>query len=397
MKTGASAATDEATLVFGGDTTSAYLASQTLELGPDVYWPKIAELFRGHDVAVVNLESPLISTTVAPPTKTGPVLTGSTSFASFLASSGVTAVTLANNHIMDAGAAGLESTRDALLQANVACVGAGATLAAAQEPLLIRTPAGTIGLLSVAEGEFSSATARSGGAAPLYETAIVAQLRSLSSACSLLIVVYHGGHEGYPLPSPDMVRRCRAFADAGAAAVVCHHAHVVSGCEVHGESVIAYGLGNLMFDVPTPPYPGWNVGALLSLRVRSGKVVEWRLIGTEQRANTPAVGLQSNSRGFEEELAKNSGIVSNGVDLAAEFSRFCRSEREYRLAALLGLNRVERRLVRWGVHPWWRIRRSAYLSILGTIQCESNREAAVEILRQELGLSAGNDLRGECR
>jgi hypothetical protein len=187
------------------------------------------------------------------------------------------------------------------------------------------------------------------------------------------------------------VRRCRAFADAGAAAVVCHHAHVVSGCEVHGGSVIAYGLGNLMFDVPQPPQPSWNVGALLRLKVRSDQIVDWQLVGTEQLKSTPAVRLISSKERFDDVVARNSTIISNAADLAAEFASFCRSSREFRLATLLGLNRVERRLVRWGVHPWWRIRHSALLGVLAMFQCESHREAAIETLRQELGLEAGDD------
>lgn len=397
LATIANTVVDEATLVFAGDTTPAYLGSRAIELGPDVYWPEIARTFREHDVAIVNLESPLVATLETAARKSGPVLTGSVAFADFLASSGVTAVTLANNHIMDAGVAGLESTRAALRRAGIQSTGAGTTLATAQEPLIISTLAGTIGVLSVAEREFSAASARSGGAAPLDETTIVAQLRSLSSECSLSILVYHGGHEGYALPSPEMARRCRGFAQAGAAAVVCHHTHVVSGCEVHAGSIIAYGLGNLLFDVPQPPYPTWNSGAFLSLRIRSGRIVEWRLIGTEQGISLPAVGLLRTTEGFERQLSDTSRIISSGADLAAEFEDFCRSSRAFRLAALLGLSRVERLLLRWGLHPWWRVRRSALLDMLGTIQCESNREAAIETLRQELGLAVSQQASGQRR
>jgi hypothetical protein len=385
MTTAAERGPCEATLVFGGDTTPAYLGTRAMELGPDVYWPEIASLFREHDVAIVNLESPLVATLQSPATKTGPVLTGSVEFAGFLASSGVTAVTLANNHIMDAGAVGLESTCKALRQAHVLSVGAGANLAAAREPLLVRTAAGTIGVLSVAEAEFSAASAGSGGAAPLDEAATVNQMKALFPDCGVVIVVYHAGHEGYELPSPDRVRRCRALVDAGAAAVVCHHSHVVSGCEVYGGSVIAYGLGNLMFEVPRPDYPTWNTGALLSLRVRSGKIVEWRLIGTEQGRTIPAVRLLSNTEGFERKVTENSRIISNASELAAEFARFCRSSRVILWTALLGLNRAERGLVRRGVYPWWRIRHSALLGTLALIQCGTLREAMTEVLRQELG------------
>lgn len=387
----------EATLVFGGDTVPISQGTGAIEVGPDVFWPEIAALFREHDVAVVNLECPLVSTETTPPKKSGPVLTGSVQFADFLAASGVKAVTLANNHIMDAGMVGLESTKKALQQANVLAVGADVTLDLAQEPLIFPTAAGTIGVLSIAEGEFSAASHLAGGAAPLHEANVVSQLRALSSNCDLAIVVYHGGHEGYELPSPEMVRRCRAFATAGAGVVVCHHAHVVSGYEEYEGSVIAYGLGNLMFDDPQPPFSAWNVGALLSLRVCSGRVLEWKLIGTEQYRTPPGVRFVGSPERFDEAVALNSAIISCAAELEDEFAKFCRSSREFRLGLLLGLTRVERRLLRWGAYPWWRIRRHSLLPILGTIQCESNREATVEILRQELGLSRSNNAVGRER
>jgi hypothetical protein len=378
----------EATLVFAGDTSPVHRGAWAARLGPNVFWPEIASLFKEHDVAVLNLESPLVSATAAPPLKCGPILTGDPHFAGFLALSGITAVTLANNHMMDAGIAGIESTRAALQRARVLCTGAGHTLVAAQEPLLLPTRAGTIGVLSVAEGEFSTASARLGGSAPLDDMTIAMQLRALSLDCSLTVVVFHGGNEGYDLPSPDMARRCRAFVDAGAGAVVCHHSHVTSGCEVYKGSVIAYGLGNLMFDLPQPPYASWNIGALLSLRVGSGGVTDWRLIGTEQDMAIPLVRLVKDRGWFEEEVAKKSAIISSRVDLAAEFGRFCRLSREAYLDRLLGLNRIERRLLHWGARPWWRLRRSTLLAALNVLECESHRQAAAEVLRQELGLSA---------
>jgi hypothetical protein len=382
----------EVTLLFGGDTCPVGRGAAAVQLGPDVFWPEIAALFREHDLTVVNLETPLVATETAPSSKCGPTLAGTTRFAGFLGASGITAVTLANNHVMDMGAEGLESTLRALDEAGVLSTGAGQTLAAAQKPLLLPTPAGTIGLISVAEGEFSAASARAGGAAPLSEATVAAGLQQLSPQCTLSIVIYHGGNEGRHLPSPEMVRRCRAFVDLGAAAVVCHHAHAVSGCEEYRGGVIAYGLGNLMFDWPRASSASWCTGALLSLRVRAGRVISWRLLGTEQDMAVPVVRVIRDRDSFEAEVTERSAIISDSVELGTEFVRFCHSSRESYLTRLLGLNRIERPLVRWGINPRWRLRRGALLSLLNTLECESHREAAAEVLREELGLSKERQL-----
>jgi hypothetical protein len=377
----------EARLLFAGDVCPVGRGTAAIQVGPEVFWPEIAALFREHTAAIVNLEAPLVESETVRVLKSGPVLTGNIQFARFLATSGVTAVTLANNHIMDAGAVGLASTIEALDRAGIHGTGAGPTLAAAEEPLVLSTPAGMIGIVAVAEGEFSAASHRSGGAAPLHETSIVARLQRLMPACALTIVVYHGGNELYGLPSPEMVRRCHAFVDAGAAAVVCHHSHVISGCEQYGGSVIAYGLGNLMFDWPGGCLDSWNTGALLSLRVRERGVTGWQLIGTRQDMTIPVVRKVADRDRFDGEVARISASVSNAAELATEFERFCRSSRESYLVKLLQLTRIERRLVRWGIRPWWRFRRKALLSLLNILQCESHREAAAVVLKQELGIT----------
>jgi hypothetical protein len=384
----------EARLLFGGDTCPVGRGAQAIQLGPEAFWPEIAALFHEHHVAMVNLETPLVPLDMAQaaksPFKSGPVLTGSLQFAGFLEASGVTAVSLANNHVMDAGVMALESTIEALERAGIRATGAGPTLAAAEEPLVVPTPAGAVGIICVAEGEFSAASPRSGGAAPLHEASVVARLRDLLSSCALAIVICHGGNEHYPLPSPEMVRRCHAFVDAGAAAVICHHTHVVSGCEEYHGGVVAYGLGNLLFDWPTVSLPSWNTGALISLRVRAGRIVDWRLHGTEQDMTVPVVRLVRDRNSFESQMARTSAVILDHAQVVAEFRRFCHSSRELYLFKLLGLNKIERRLVRWGINPRWRFRRNALLGLLNTIECESHSEAAAEVLREELGLSAEN-------
>jgi hypothetical protein len=377
----------EARLIFGGDTTPVGRGAMAAELGPAVFWPEIVSLFRSHDLAVVNLETPLAQKNTGPALKIGPVLVGDVRFADFLAASGVGVVTLANNHIMDAGLDGLKSTLRALDRAKVLRTGAGSTLATAEEPLVVQTPGGTVGIVSVAEGEFSAASAKCGGAAPLREAAIAVRLQQLESVCAMTVVVFHGGNEHHGLPSPEMVSRCRSLVDAGATLVVCHHSHVVSGVEEYHGGLIAYGLGNLMFDPPRAGAAEWDTGALLSVRVRSGRVVEWELLGAEQDMSVPTVRRVADNEAFERVLGSRSATIASASALAAEFERFCRSQREFYLTKMLGLSRLERHLLRRGLRPLWRLRSKSLLDLLNVLQCESHEEAAAEVLRQELRLA----------
>lgn len=62
---------------------------------------------------------------------------------------------------------------------------------------------------------------------------IIARLQALKQQVDRVIVHLHSGSVGCPLPSPRMVRQYRRIAEAGADAVIGHHAHIVQGMEMH--------------------------------------------------------------------------------------------------------------------------------------------------------------------
>jgi poly-gamma-glutamate synthesis protein (capsule biosynthesis protein) len=64
----------------------------------------------------------------------------------------------------------------------------------------------------------------------------------------LVIVVLHWGDEYEDAPQKWQVRAARAFVDAGADAVIAHHPHVLQGIERYGDGLIAYSIGNFVFD-----------------------------------------------------------------------------------------------------------------------------------------------------
>ncbi|MCG3179695.1 MAG: hypothetical protein BIFFINMI_02036 [Phycisphaerae bacterium] len=227
-------------------------------------------LFRSADAAAVNIESPLCRAN-APIRKDGPNFRCDPAIAAALASAGVGLACLANNHIMDQGQAGLVETIDALEAAGVAHVGASDARDGGDPagPVLLERGGLRIAVVNIAEGEFSRM--RNGaGAAGLDPVANCDLTRRAAASADLAVVVMHAGNELMLFPSPRMRQRCRELIDAGAAAVVCHHAHVPQGIEVYRGRPIAYSLGNFLFDWPQPE-PETDSSFLLTLRVaRSG-------------------------------------------------------------------------------------------------------------------------------
>ena len=127
-------------------------------------------------------------------------------------------------------------------------VGAGDNLQQASKPLYIKIKNKTIAILNFAEQEFSVAGKNTAGANPLNIIDNYHSIQDAKQQADILLVIVHGGHEGYPLPSPRMVQTYRFFAEIGASVVVGHHTHCASGFEVYHGVPIFYSLGNFIFD-----------------------------------------------------------------------------------------------------------------------------------------------------
>ncbi len=205
------------------------------------------ELKKG-DITLVNLEAPL--------TRRGKEYTDkkyrfrvNPKAAGALKKSGITAVTLANNHIMDFGEEGLADTIRLLDEQGIEHVGAGVNLAAARKPLIkdIRgTKVGILGYSLVMPVEFWAGEKRP-GTAPLREKLLLEDIAKLKKQVSILIVTVHWGEEGKTRLRPYQPRFARMMIDAGADAVIGHHPHILQGAEKYKRGIIFYSLGNFAF------------------------------------------------------------------------------------------------------------------------------------------------------
>jgi poly-gamma-glutamate synthesis protein (capsule biosynthesis protein) len=77
-------------------------------------------------------------------------------------------------------------------------------------------------------------------------------VRSARAKADSVIVLMHWGNEYVPLPTPSQREIGAALAAAGADLIVGCHPHVIQGTEISGSSVIAYSMGNFVFDQDTP-------------------------------------------------------------------------------------------------------------------------------------------------
>lgn len=373
-----------ATVLVAGDLFVA--GDGSLAAGPAAHpWAELRELIGGHDLALVNLECPA-TTRGAAIVKLGPSLAGDVALPARIRDGGFTAVTLANNHIMDRGAEGLTDTLAACRAAGLLTVGAGHDLAAAREPLLTDVAGVRVAVVNVAEREFSIAGPARPGAAPLDPWSTPQAITAARDQADAVVVVVHGGNEYFTLPRPGLRAACRALVHAGACAVVCHHAHVPLPIEVYEGAPIAYGTGNFLFPAAVPKPAGWYRGYAVSMSIAATGVTSLRLIPYEQGRADLAVRLldPAAAASLLAELERLADVVVDDAALERAWTEHCHRQRPYVLARLLGLTRVERRLLRAGVWPFWRRPASTVPALADLFTCDSHREIVDELLAEEL-------------
>lgn len=351
--------------------------SQDEILGP------FASMARQADLFVANLECPLIHEPT-PILKTGPVLGVHTACARGLKAMGLHAVGIANNHIMDHGAAGLGSTLDACSEVGLTAFGAGSSLEEARR-IHIRDVGGMrIGLLAIAEREWSIASHNGPGANPLDLIEFVRQMKETRKQLDFLVVLLHAGCEGYELPSPRLRQVCKFLVEEGANVVACQHSHCVGSYETYMDQLIVYGQGNFIFDYDSHGYKG-KEGVLISLMIDANRVKTFELLPFTQGG--PKAGLVRMAP--EEEDRFISAFESRSKSLGLEgyvescWEQYCQTRKLSLLDEILDHGRVLRRLNRNGAVIRFR-GKSYFKNLLSIVQNESMVETLNTLLRDML-------------
>jgi len=175
---------------------------------------------------------------------------------------------MANNHILDYGDMGVTDTFKELVNHKIKYIGAGNDLNEAKKPLSLQKGGMKIAILNFCENEWSIADEDSPGANPMDIIDNTNQIREAKATHDKVIVIVHGGHEYYNLPSPRMQKQYRFYADQGADIVVGHHTHCISGYEVYKGVPIYYSLGNFLF-TKNNPNEEWYTGLILEVEITS--------------------------------------------------------------------------------------------------------------------------------
>ena len=249
----------------------------------------VKTVIKNADYSIVNFECPVTKGGEKPIVKQGPNLQCSSKGLEAVEWAGFDCVTLANNHFRDYGDEGVKNTIDECKAIGIDMVGGGTDIKEASKILYKHIGEHTLAIINCCEHEFSIATNDSGGSNPLNPVQQYYAIKEAKNKADYVLVIVHGGHEHWQLPSPRMRETYRFFIDAGADAVVNHHQHCYSGFEVYNDKPVFYGLGNFCFDWPERNSEKWNHGYMVCLDFN--KIIGFNIIPYKQCADTPAIEI----------------------------------------------------------------------------------------------------------
>jgi len=249
------------TITFGGDVHFEGASAQALSrgLGP------MTDILSRADLAMVNLET-AVTTTGSPASKQFTFRAPSSAF-STLKASGVDVATMANNHGMDYGLAGLRDSLAASARAAFPVVGIGLDSErafAAYRTQIKGQRIAVLGATQVLDSHLATAwtagPGRPGLASAKDERRLLQAVRQARSDSDTVVVFLHWGQERKTCPLQRQRDLAQRLVDAGADVIVGSHAHVLLGGGYLSGAYVSYGLGNFVFYANGGP--GTQSGAL---------------------------------------------------------------------------------------------------------------------------------------
>ncbi len=268
------------------------------ERGADYPFAAVVPLLRRAPIVLGNLEGPFAR--IARRERRNHSYRVDPALARALQRAGITIVTLANNHLLDCGRAGVLETLEALAEAGVAAVGAGVDEPAAHRPVIRVAGGMRVGVLGYYWNRRTAARGPLPGSAMDPPQALAADIGALRPQVDRVVVTFHWGVPYERQPSSADQAKARLAVDYGADVVIGHHPHIVQPAEVYRGRPIFYSVGNFTFGSGNSRAEGVVVGVRFEQHRTSVEVYPLYVKNRDPRVNYQARVLRG--RGAERVL-----------------------------------------------------------------------------------------------
>jgi len=245
--------------------------------GYEFAWSGLEGLFARDDLTIVNMECPV--------TNEGSAVTKEFTFRcdpkalGAARKAGVEVANLGNNHSQDFGKEAMLDSRQNLIDARIAPVGAGKDAAEANEPALFDIKGWKVAVLGfggVLPSDSWLATKNTPGMANGDDIGSMTKaIKAAKKQADIVLVMIHWGVELDTQPTPEDVKRAYAMIDAGADAIFGGHSHRLQPMETYEGKPIFYSLGNFVW--PNNSVEGATT-AVAEVTIRPNGLVRGRML-----------------------------------------------------------------------------------------------------------------------
>ncbi|MCE5248956.1 CapA family protein [bacterium] len=212
---------------------------------PSLPFRHIYSEIRPADIAIGNLEC-VFADTLFTGTFNHPVIRfpAYSETVAGLKLAGFDCCSVANNHALDFGTPGVRKTIQILDRNGIVPMGT-----ASANPVVIAKKGYTVALFGFwAKGDTLWAVDPSGGYAGVEDETVLDAIGQAKKTCDIVILFLHWGKEYTGSPTDEQKNLARRASQAGADLIVGHGPHQIQEIEYRGKSLIAYSLGNCVFD-----------------------------------------------------------------------------------------------------------------------------------------------------
>jgi len=274
-----------ARLLFVGDTSVARDVGRRIDVvgGGDPRWlfAAMKQPFDDADLVFANLECVVSASTDEEATAKTWRIRAEPKHAAALKESGIDVVSVANNHAMDFGQQGFESTLAAMAEQGVVTVGIQQDGKNAQTPVVLTVGNTRVAFLAYNQhGDEYKHPVWPRMSSNYSAAQVVADVKAARKVADVVVVSVHGGPELSHLPDAWQRNDARKAVDAGADLWIGHHPHVAQPVERYRGKLIVYSLGDFAFDKTSP----WirertSPRLFLSVDVENGAIIGDALTG----------------------------------------------------------------------------------------------------------------------
>lgn len=248
---------DKTLFVFAGDMMFDRMVNYRFKEDKilDIFSNFDRQKFQEADLVVANLEGPISDQPIPDQPSTGSMIFNfppkTVDALKFL---NITAVNLANNHTLNAGAQGFETTKRLLTENSIGSFGHQKEFAdfSVYRATVGDLPISIIGI-NLLEGS--------------YQLAIAEKIKQEKEAKKFVIIFAHWGSEYQNVHSTAQEQQAKDWISAGADLVIGSHPHVVQDVQRIDGVPVFYSLGNFVFD------------QLFSAETQKGLVIACKLTG----------------------------------------------------------------------------------------------------------------------